>query len=268
MDDAGQSKTSVESHSVKEKAKGHDPNDKLLALATKNRMNSDVRRAIFCILMGSQDYEDAFMKLLKADLLEKDVVRVLTDCCAREQVYNPFYSLLGGRLCEYSSSMKFTFQLAYWDMFNHFNDCDPHESTKKDIRLSNNLAKLLAHLLKSECLKLSVLRRLDITRSSISEPTAVFLTVLFTDLFETISDSSRLVLLMSKGLTISSNNRTNDSQVDGEDVMLETDWTATFKESLSAFFMKYLQSSPKNIKSSVFERNLKAALKMCDHDDF
>lgn len=38
---------------------------KVLELARKQRMNTDVRRNIFCVLMTSEDYLDAFEKLLR-----------------------------------------------------------------------------------------------------------------------------------------------------------------------------------------------------------
>ena len=39
--------------------------DKLLALAKKMRMNTDIRRQIFCILMSAEDFSDAAEKLVK-----------------------------------------------------------------------------------------------------------------------------------------------------------------------------------------------------------
>ena len=42
--------------------------NELLQLAAKQRMNTDVRRAIFCIIMGSEDYADASERLLKLPL--------------------------------------------------------------------------------------------------------------------------------------------------------------------------------------------------------
>ena len=39
--------------------------DKLLALARKMRMNTDIRRQIFCILMSAEDFSDAAEKLVK-----------------------------------------------------------------------------------------------------------------------------------------------------------------------------------------------------------
>lgn len=38
---------------------------KVLDLARKQRMNTEVRRNIFCVLMTSEDYLDAFEKLLR-----------------------------------------------------------------------------------------------------------------------------------------------------------------------------------------------------------
>lgn len=36
-----------------------------MELARKLRMNTDIRRSIFCVLMTSEDFMDAFEKLLK-----------------------------------------------------------------------------------------------------------------------------------------------------------------------------------------------------------
>lgn len=38
---------------------------KILELAHKQRMNTDIRKNIFCVLMSSEDYLDAFEKLLR-----------------------------------------------------------------------------------------------------------------------------------------------------------------------------------------------------------
>jgi nucleolar MIF4G domain-containing protein 1 len=47
-------------------------------------MNTDLRRAIFCIIVGSEDFLDAFEKLVKLELKNKqdrDIVTVLLHCC-------------------------------------------------------------------------------------------------------------------------------------------------------------------------------------------
>ncbi|KAB1275895.1 Nucleolar MIF4G domain-containing protein 1 [Camelus dromedarius] len=77
---------------------------KILELARKQRMNTDVRRNIFCTIMTSEDFLDAFEKLLKLglkDQQEREIVHVLMDCCLQERTYNPFYAFLAGKLCDY-----------------------------------------------------------------------------------------------------------------------------------------------------------------------
>ncbi|GAB4857224.1 hypothetical protein Ancab_015131 [Ancistrocladus abbreviatus] len=44
---------------------------KMLQLAAAQRMNTDTRRAIFCVIMSGEDYIDAFEKLLRLDLQGK-----------------------------------------------------------------------------------------------------------------------------------------------------------------------------------------------------
>lgn len=46
---------------------------KMLQLAAAQRMNTDARRAIFCIVMSGEDYIDTFEKLLRLDLPGKQV---------------------------------------------------------------------------------------------------------------------------------------------------------------------------------------------------
>lgn len=46
---------------------------KMLELAATQRMNTDARRAIFCVIMSGEDYIDAFEKLLRLDLPGKQV---------------------------------------------------------------------------------------------------------------------------------------------------------------------------------------------------
>lgn len=56
----------------------------LLSLARAQNMNTDIRKSIFVIVMGSQDFMDAYEKLVKLGLKDKqqrDIVRVLFKCC-------------------------------------------------------------------------------------------------------------------------------------------------------------------------------------------
>lgn len=46
---------------------------RMLQLAAAQKMNTDARRAIFCIIMSGEDYIDAFEKLLRLELQGKQV---------------------------------------------------------------------------------------------------------------------------------------------------------------------------------------------------
>jgi nucleolar MIF4G domain-containing protein 1 len=42
--------------------------ERMARLAAKQRMNTDVRRAVFCAIMAAADYEDAFERLMRLNL--------------------------------------------------------------------------------------------------------------------------------------------------------------------------------------------------------
>jgi nucleolar MIF4G domain-containing protein 1 len=176
----------VSSHdNLKKKEGNRDINvedDVLLQLAAKFGMNTDLRRSIFCVLMGSTDCEDAFEKLMKLkngnsgkqQHFEREMIRVLVECCGNEKSYNPFYEMLAVRLCD-SKGKKFTFQKTYWDLV-----FKPIDSLKA--RKAANLAKLAVHLVKERKMSISVLKVLDVT--DLSESGVLFLAVFFVALFQ------------------------------------------------------------------------------------
>ncbi|KAM5303633.1 nucleolar MIF4G domain-containing protein 1 isoform 2-T2 [Glossophaga mutica] len=173
---------------------------KMLELARKQRMNTDVRRNIFCTIMTSEDFLDAFEKLLKLGLKdpqEREVVHVLLDCCLQERSYNPFYAFLAGKLCGYERRFQMTFQFSIWDKFR---DLENLPATN-----FSNLVHLVAHLLKTKSLPLSILKVVEF--SELDKPRVHFLRrVLYLLLMETevedlglifarVSDNPKLGLL-------------------------------------------------------------------------
>nr|XP_030710209.1 nucleolar MIF4G domain-containing protein 1 isoform X1 [Globicephala melas] len=173
---------------------------KILELARKQRMNTDIRRNIFCTVMTSEDFLDAFEKLLKLglkDQQEREIVHVLIDCCLQERTYNPFYAFLAGKFCDYARSFQMTFQFSIWDKFR---DLETLPATN-----FSNLVHLVAHLLKTKSLPLSILKVVEF--SELDKPRVHFLRkVLHTLLMETevedlglifgrVSDSPALGLL-------------------------------------------------------------------------
>ncbi|XP_063308738.1 nucleolar MIF4G domain-containing protein 1 [Pelobates fuscus] len=129
---------------------------KIMDLARKQRMNTDIRRNIFCVLMTSEDFMDSFEKLIKLGLKdhqEREIVHVLIDCCLQEKVYNPFYSFLSSKFCEYDRRFQMTFQFSMWDKFR---DLENLKSTT-----FSNLINLLTHLIKSKSLPLSIFKVIE-----------------------------------------------------------------------------------------------------------
>ncbi|XP_077124713.1 nucleolar MIF4G domain-containing protein 1 [Ranitomeya variabilis] len=129
---------------------------KIMDLARKQRMNTDIRRNIFCVIMTSEDYLDAFEKLLKLGLKdhqEREIVHVLIDCCLQEKTYNPFYAFLSSKFCEYDRRFQMTFQFSMWDKFR---DLGSLSATT-----FSNLTNFVSHLIKSKSLPLSIFKVME-----------------------------------------------------------------------------------------------------------
>ncbi|ETL95609.1 hypothetical protein L917_06623 [Phytophthora nicotianae] len=156
-------------------------NDRLLKLAEKQHMNTDVRKKIFVALMGATDCFDAYERLLQLHLKEKqerEIVRVLLHCCGQENKFNKYYLVLAEKLCEMDQRYKFTFQLAFWDIFKQMESLKP--------RRLYNQAQMLAGLVLSSSLSLSCLKVLDFTQ--LEEKSILFLRVLMEEILKVESE--------------------------------------------------------------------------------
>ena len=61
------------------------------------RMNTDVRRSIFCVIMSAEDFMDASEHLLSLPLnrtQQCEIARVLVDCCAQEKTFDTMVQML------------------------------------------------------------------------------------------------------------------------------------------------------------------------------
>ncbi|CAG5131202.1 unnamed protein product [Candidula unifasciata] len=125
----------------------------LLTLAKQQGMNTDIRRHIFCILGTSEDFEDAFSRLLRLGLnrtQEREIIHVLVHCCLNERTYNPFYSFLAQKFCTFDRRFTMTVQFTMWDKFKEIDSIDTVAR--------NNLGQLLSHLLVTKSLSLSIFK--------------------------------------------------------------------------------------------------------------
>ncbi|KAK0090494.1 hypothetical protein PV325_013400 [Microctonus aethiopoides] len=126
---------------------------KILDLARKQRMNTDIRRNIFCILLTAEDYLDAFEKIHHLGLKDqqaREIIYVMIDCCVQEKKFNPYYAVLAQKFCEYDRKNQMTLQYTLWDKLKTLADYS-------NIQL-HNLAKFFTHLFIEKGLPLSVLK--------------------------------------------------------------------------------------------------------------
>ncbi|KAM9839774.1 nucleolar MIF4G domain-containing protein 1 [Aulostomus maculatus] len=150
---------------------------KVLDLARKQRMNTEVRRNIFCVLMTSEDYLDAFEKLLRMglkDKQEREIVHVLMDCCLQEKTFNGFYAVLGEKFCSHDRRFQMTFQFSFWDKFRELSNLP--SST------FNNLIQLVTRFLQKKCLSLSVFKVIEF--GELDKPKVRFLRQVLTKLLK------------------------------------------------------------------------------------
>ncbi|CAM9186893.1 unnamed protein product, partial [Hapterophycus canaliculatus] len=129
----------------------------LMALAARQRMNTDVRRSVFVAIVGSSDCEDALEKILRLNLKgaqEREIARVIMECCSQEVSYNPFYAHLAERVCDRQPKLRFTFQVAFWDALKTLDDGAS--------RRAGSLARLMAHLVIRKQLSLTVLKTVEV----------------------------------------------------------------------------------------------------------
>ncbi|XP_074013552.1 nucleolar MIF4G domain-containing protein 1 [Numenius arquata] len=173
---------------------------KIMELARKQRMNTDIRRSIFCVLMTSEDFLDAFEKLLKLglkDKQEREIVHIIIYCCLQEKTYNPFYAFLADKFCQCERRFQVTFQFSLWDKIKDLENLSA--------AAVSNLVSLLAHLLRTKSLPLSVLKVIEF--SELDKPKVRFLRQVLSmlliktdpeelsDIFVRISDNPNLGML-------------------------------------------------------------------------
>lgn len=151
---------------------------KMLQLAAAQRMNTDARKAIFCVIMSGEDYADAFEKLLRLDLpgkLDREIMRVLVECCLQERVFNKYYCILASKLCNHDKNFKFTLQFCVWD---HFKELEAMQ-----LQRSMHLSKFVAEMIASFSLSLAVLKVVELNNPIHSTPKRI---MHFRMLFEAI----------------------------------------------------------------------------------
>ncbi|KAG9249151.1 hypothetical protein BJ878DRAFT_431771 [Calycina marina] len=157
----------------------------LAQLAREQRMNTEVRRAIFVAIMSATDFQDAYIRLMKLRLKKKqefEIPKVLIHCAGAEKSYNPYYTLIAKRLCGDNRLTK-SFQFSLWDLFTQMGESgngedgpDEDDENALDTRHLVNLAKMFGTLIVEGGLGISVLKNLNL--GFLQPKTKIFMEVL------------------------------------------------------------------------------------------
>ncbi|XP_067649501.1 nucleolar MIF4G domain-containing protein 1-like [Haliotis asinina] len=168
----------------------NEASSQLMELARKQRMNTDIRKTIFCVIMTSEDFIDAFEKLLKLGLKhqqEREIIHVILDCCLQETKYNPFYAFLAQKFCEFDRRFQMTVQFNLWDRYKEMGSLSQQNR--------DNLASLISHLLLKKGLSLSILKVVEF--GTLEKPMVRFLKSLLM-LLLTAADQDEMVAVFQR----------------------------------------------------------------------
>ncbi|KAJ4320569.1 hypothetical protein N0V94_003327 [Neodidymelliopsis sp. IMI 364377] len=144
----------------------------LVQLAREQRMNTDVRRAIYVSIMSATDFKDAQIRLNKLNLKkaqEVEIPKVIIHCAGAEKVYNPYYTVLARKVCSDHKTRK-SFQFALWDIFKSLGenqdggaDSDDEGDDTKEVSLRKivNQGKLYGTLIAKRVLSITSLKNLN-----------------------------------------------------------------------------------------------------------
>lgn len=185
-----------------------------MELARAQRMNTDIRRAIFISIMSATDYVDAMTKLDKLSLKraqEKEIPRVLVHCTGVEPSWNPYYGVLASKLCADHKYRK-AFQFMLWDLIKEFEGSngdnlddeevftgfDHNESDESRLKRILNLGRFFGYLLAEGALPLHILRTVNFLTAT--NDNVLFMEVLFVKFLDQVAKKSQ-VNSVGAGLT-------------------------------------------------------------------
>lgn len=177
-----------------------------LELARAQRMNTDIRRAIFVSIMSANDYIDAVTKLDKLALRkaqEREIPRIVIHCAVVEPAWNPYYGILAAKLCD-SHSYRKTFQFMLWDLIKGFEGSQGDDSDDEDVfsgfdetqdeddKLKKilNLGRFFGYLFAEGSVALHILRTVNFV--TMSADNKLFMEVLLVTFLDQIGKKSQV----------------------------------------------------------------------------
>ena len=116
-------------------------------------------------------------------------------------------------------------------------------------------------------MNLNALKTIDIAPDSMPEAAIIFLTILFSNIFEAYEEPMPVMEIFQRGEPTKAQLMKQATESNENDDAFVGSGRQALKESISIFLMHYLENSPKNTKNSTFRKNLKVAIKICQEDN-
>ena len=164
---------------------------KFTKLMQQQRMNTDIRRKIFTVLMTSSDYIEAVQNLVKLEITKiqrREIPKIIVECCIQENPFNPYYAYLSQHLCSSAREIQITFQYTLWDKIKNLSEMTNIQTT--------NFIKLIIHLVQAKSLSISILK--VISFNEIDKVTSKFLKKILSIIIFDLSEES--IVSIFKGL--------------------------------------------------------------------
>lgn len=134
----------------------NDKDDKqaLLSYAKACRMNTSDRLNLFCVIMESKDYLEAFENLIQLSVKDNRlVVSVILTCCLNEKSFNYFYGALVHQLSVHDRKYRLATQKV---VFEKMNDVDNFTKDQAIV-----FAHFLSFLLQKQTISLKLFEQMD-----------------------------------------------------------------------------------------------------------
>eukprot|EP01039_Chlorochromonas_danica_P002660 gene2660-2904_t len=167
---------------TKEEAERSKSDKAVSKLSAKLHLHTPTRKLILKQLLLARDVHDAFERMVTIEQSmaakeDREVVRVLLECCGNEPAYNSFYTELIKMLCEANRQYRMSLQYALWDVFKLLD-----EEKQYTHQYILNLGQLVGHLVVSFTLPLAVIRPIDM--ATLTQLHILFLSTLFLTIFQ------------------------------------------------------------------------------------
>lgn len=171
-------------------------------------MNTPIRVSIFEQIMLSRDVLDAYERIMKLSITgknDREIMKVLIECCLAEAHYNPFYKEIMKLFAEYSRQFKITVQYILWDLIKLLGRDEGQDSEGLSSRQVLNLGRLMSDLIESFIVPISsVFKIFDVAMMSDNESIQLLLMTFFLHLFQSKSlDSSSFQAIFDRIATTS-----------------------------------------------------------------